>query len=136
MKVLPRPSFAADRDVAAEHPREAPADAEAEPGAAEVARDRAVRLHEGLEDRVQRVGPDADASVRHADAEPSLGTFRVELCGDRHAASLGELDRVGDEIGDDLPHACRIGSNRLGQRTFRLEAQREALLPRLDRRAR
>jgi hypothetical protein len=133
--------LAAHRDVAAHEPGQAPADREAEPRAAVRARERHVDLHERLEDRLQPVGRDALAGVLHAhvDPRPRARQPRVGRRLRRRArahddapgstrrsrlARRGELDRVGEQVGEDLPHArlvaprgqpAGVAAHRVGQ---------------------
>ena len=56
--------FALDLDLPAHHLAQAPHNREAEPGAAEAARDRCVGLGEAGENRAELAGGDSDAGVR------------------------------------------------------------------------
>src|SRR5690606_14682921 len=47
---------------------------------------------------------------------------------DPHAALLGELDRVLDEVDQDLLYPRRVRLDRLGQRSLELDVEREPLL--------
>ena len=67
------PGLALDVDLAADQPGDLPADRQPEAGAAELAADRAVRLLEGLEDRPQLLGRDADAGVGDLEGQHPVG---------------------------------------------------------------
>ena len=64
-----RTKRALQRDVAAQEPREPPADRQAEAGAAVLPGAAAVDLAELLEDQLQLIGGDADAGVRDRDGD-------------------------------------------------------------------
>src|SRR5437016_1410974 len=101
---------AGDLERAAVQLDQAAADRQAEAGAAVLARERVLDLVEGLADPRQLVRRDADAAVRYGDGEAAaLLEPRVE----RDGAALGrELDRVGQEIEQDLLDRARIGLDR------------------------
>src|SRR5437773_11881391 len=93
-------SLARQRELAAEHRHQAPGDAEAEAGAAEGARRRGVGLREVLEDpRLVFVG-DADAGV--ADGDDRAIARPIVAGRDLHPALRSELQRVGQEVDDEL----------------------------------
>ena len=69
VNVEPRPGLAGDGDPAAHEFDELRRDGQAEAGAAEAARRRAVGLLERLEDRADLVRRDADAGVAHLEAQ-------------------------------------------------------------------
>ncbi len=117
-------------DVAAHRLDDALADGEAEPRAAAAA--RAVDLAEGLEQRGDRIGRDADAGVAdlEGDACPgAAGRHRREA--QRDAAALGELDRVADEVQQHLLQALGVADHPLGEIVFQLEVERELLALRI-----
>ena len=109
MNVLPSAQFAGHRQFAPQGRGEAAADGQPQPGPAETPGHRAVGLHEGVEDLAQPLGRNPDAGVDHVDRQLGLLGIRQEPGNDFHPAALGELDRVADEVGDDLPEA---GSDR------------------------
>ena len=99
-------------DLAAEQPGQLAADREPEPGASVLAAGSALRLLERLEDDGLLLALDADAGVGHGHAHhgpggaqdgmigaPARGR-RAQLEGDRPL--LGELERVGQEVLEDL----------------------------------
>src|SRR5262249_33434452 len=78
---------------------------EAEPA---VARARAAGgLFEGLEDPLERGTGETDAGIDHGNAEPA--GFRVFGRDPDRAAVARELDRVLQEVPEDLLEAARIG---------------------------
>src|SRR5207247_7158246 len=97
-----------DPDLAAQEPRDLAADREAEAGAAEAARGRAVRLLERLEDQAQLVVRNPDPRVRDGEREHLLRRLErrarvVEIVrrdADPQAdlTRLGELDRVRQQV--------------------------------------
>src|SRR6266511_3809610 len=101
-----------DRDGAAEQARQLAADGQAKAGTAVLAAGRAVRLLEGLEDQRQLVVGDSDAGVVDAErGDPprpvqrryaERGALRGDPDGELHGPGVGELDRVGDQVAQDL----------------------------------
>src|SRR3954447_4114525 len=89
---------ALDGDIAAHHAAEAPADGEAEPGAAELAGGGGVGLGEGLEELAHLLGGHADAGVGDADAEPVAAVLRFAADGEAHLTAAGELAGVAEEV--------------------------------------
>jgi hypothetical protein len=83
-------------------------DREAEPGAAEAPGDRGVRLRERREQPRLHLGRDADAGVPHDEGQGhALGPAGAPADAQLDAAPLGELDRVGEQVGQDLGRAPR-----------------------------
>src|SRR4029077_12532714 len=89
--------------------RGAPAtEGEREAGAAIPSRDRGVGLAEGLEEARNAVGRDPDAGVADLDDErPAVAGLALHWqppAGDRQLdfTGIGELDRVGQQVDDDL----------------------------------
>src|SRR5262249_54246253 len=67
------------------------------------------RLFELLEDRLELLWRDAGAGIGDGDFDPAF----VEPGGEVYATrGRGELDRVGQEIEDNLAHATPVGSDR------------------------
>ena len=93
---------------------EAPADGEAEAGAAVPARDRRVRLAERLEQPAHLVGGDADAGVADVDVDlPRSTSFRrpapvAAPTRDDDLALLGELDGVRQQVEEDLAEPAQV----------------------------
>src|SRR5439155_12377418 len=86
-------------------------DGRPEPGAAEAARGGLVCLREALEDFGLRFGRDADAGVADREFQAHL-LSRLALRRDVHrdATLLGELERVADQIDQDLAQVMRIAA--------------------------
>jgi hypothetical protein len=124
-------------DLAAEQPRQLAADREAEAGAAVLARGRAVGLLERLEDDLLLVGRDADAGVRDRERDHlarvlQLGVVeRPAAVGrrdrERDAAVVRELERVRQQVLDDLLQPLDVGDQRLRQRLLDLDPEVELL---------
>ena len=138
MKVLPRSDGACDPDLAPEQPRDLPADRQAQPRAAVLPRAAHVDLLEGLEDEPLLVLRDSDPRVDHRERHDRVGLVehlivaapagRGRLHPQDDLALLGELQRVGQEVLEDLVEALLIGGNGLGQAVAHLDAEPEALL--------
>src|SRR5690606_29386249 len=103
---------AGQADVAAQQPRQLTADGQPQAGAAVLARGRAVGLLERLEDDLLLLGRDADAGVRYRERDhlrravellvvrgPAVAGHRDRQ---RDAAGVGELERVGQQVLDNL----------------------------------
>ena len=108
---------ALDADAPPHQAQQAAADRQAQAGAAVLPRGRAVGLREVFEDPRLRFRCDADATVVDADLDR---TIRRGLLAQRHAnhhfAVFGELERVADQVGDDLAQPERVAVH--GQRRF------------------
>ena len=58
-----------------------------------------------------------EAEIKMPEGKANSGImFRCDVARQRelHRSRLGELDRVGDEVHQDLAQACRVGRNRSG----------------------
>ena len=87
-------------------------DGEAQAEAAVHARRRGVLLPEALEHVREKIGPDADAGVRHADLDVGVDALEPDL----HPPAAGrELDGVRQQVPDDLLQAVRIAGDRPGR---------------------
>ncbi len=113
MKVLPWPSaLARQPNFAAKQAGDFAADGQAQPGAAIFAARAAVGLLESLEDNLLFLGSDADPGVRDGEGNNGAGmvenfVFWIPTFGNRgnvqgYAAALAELERVGQQIAQDL----------------------------------
>ena len=111
-----------DPDLAAEEARDLPADRKPEPGAAVAAAGRPVRLLEGLEDDAQLVLGDPDPRVDDREGDDGLGG-REALAREAdvvsrdadlepHRALVGELDRVREQVLQDLLEPLLVGDDR------------------------
>src|SRR6185436_4535125 len=92
--------LALDGHRAAERLGELLDDAQPEPDATRATRAALAELVEGVEDRIDVCGVDAGARVGHLDRDAARLAARSG--GHRDDAVGGELERVVDEIADDL----------------------------------
>ena len=114
--------LAVDADLAAHQLDQPRGDGEPEAGALVAAGRRGVDLAELLEDQRQACrrecrcryrSPRCGASCRRPTGSP--------LDIDQHMAGIGELDRIADQIGDDLADAADIADIAVGQAGLRRE---------------
>ncbi len=101
--------------LAAHDRHQAPHDGEPQAGAPVAPGGGRVRLAELLEDHVELVGGDADPRIADRElhrGEPALD--RRQPHGDHHLATLGELERVAEQVGDDLAQAAGIAADGAG----------------------
>src|SRR5207244_13231748 len=118
----PLPRRRADADLAAEEACDLPADREPEPRAAVASARRPVRLLEGLEDDAQLLLRDPDPRVDDREADDGLGGREAlareadVVAGDAdlesHGALVGELDRVREQVLQDLLESLLVGDDR------------------------
>src|SRR5438093_6806790 len=101
---------ASHAQVAAQHAGEPLRDGEPETRAPEAARGRSVRLREGGEEPRLLLGVEADAGVDDLAAETAV-LHRADL--EAHAPPGRELDRVADEVQEDLAESGGVGLDRL-----------------------
>ena len=122
---LPAPSCALDPDPPAVQLDELARDRQAESRAVVRARRRRVDLRELAEDQIVMLGRDADARV--ADLDEQLGRGRSARRRARFephaAAGRREVDRVAEQIADDVRDLLAIGDDR---RQRRLDVDRRA----------
>ena len=134
------PRLADDLDVAAHHPHQLARDLQPQPGAAEAPADAVVALAEALEQALQRLLVHADAGVDDADARqrrPGGAVLRRHRVDQQpHAAAVGELDRVADQVEQHLlePLRVRLDPDRQVRRQRHLEQQRARARLRLHQR--
>jgi hypothetical protein len=96
-------------DLPVHHLDQAAADRQAQAGAAVLAGGGHVALREGLEQAVGLLPRHADAGVLHRKAELAPLARRLQrLHAQPDLPALGELDRIADQVGEDLPEAKRI----------------------------
>ena len=115
--------FALKPDLASEQPRELAADRQAEAGAAVLAARGAICLRKRLEDRLLLVERDADSGVDDAESDDLRravqGVVGRAPPGGRHLgdevdlAFLRELERVAEQVVEDLLQTLGIGRDRL-----------------------
>lgn len=104
---------AVDADFAAHLLDQALGNHQAQPRAAGLARQRVVGLAEGLEQRAHVLAGQADTGVLHADAQlHAVLLFVLDHCPGHDGALAGELDRVADQVGEDLLQAQRVADQR------------------------
>ncbi len=86
---------------------------QAQPGAARLARQRVIGLAERLEQRAYILAGQADAGVLHADAQlHAVFLFFFNHRPGDDSALAGELDRVADQVGQDLLEPQRVAHQR------------------------
>src|SRR5512138_3984197 len=87
-------------NLAAHHFDEPTHDRQAEPGAAEMARRRGIRLNERPEQRAQGFARNTDAGVAHFESRqrPSVAVFADVADFDDDLAGVRELDRIAHEV--------------------------------------
>src|SRR5437899_1003906 len=112
-----RPGLALQPDASAHQLDEPPRDREPEPGAAVLARGGHVGLGEGLEEAGRLLSGHADPGVAHGELQLDLVAGALEQT-DREPdlATLGELHRVVDQVGEDLSETERVTAQVLGDR--------------------
>src|SRR5947209_6672178 len=109
-------------DLAAEQASDLTADRQSQTGPAVLARGGAVRLLEGFEDRVELVLRNSDAGIADAEADDVLGSLK-RLPGEprlrrdlpdrqRDAARVRELERVREQVLEDLADPLPVGDER------------------------
>src|SRR5439155_16343908 len=107
-------------DPSAMHLHQPAGDRQAQPGALVLAADPALTLLKALEDALGVVRRDTDAGI--ADADQQLRA--LAFCRDPHAARLGELDSVAQQVQEDLLELGAIrkdAADRLGDAGAPLE---------------
>ena len=115
-------------DFAAHQLGQAAADGEAEARAAVAARGAGFRLRERLEQTALRFLADTDTGVAHAELDALAACIAGHAAQvHQHAAGLGELHRVGEEVAQDLPHPHRVGHVRACDVLVDVEGEVEAL---------
>lgn len=92
----------------------APRDGQTQSRTAEFARGRSIDLGVRREDQLARIVGNANARVANCEPHPPRGWIvRIALDADDYFALLGELDRVTDEVDEDLAQPRRISDQRL-----------------------
>ncbi len=91
--------LAADADIAPQQIRQALADRQPQPAAAEAAAGRGIGLGERLEQSGDLLGAHADARVDHVELQQRrLSLFASQAGDDANLAEFGELDGVADQV--------------------------------------
>ena len=118
--------LAAQRDASAQQRDQPHADRQPETGAAKAARRRALGLGEGLEQAGLVFRADADAVIRHLQPEhvPALG---LDAQHDTAASQRAgrELDRVAEQVVEDLAQAHRVADDLERQVRLDVEIERD-----------
>ena len=84
-------------------------DRQAKPRTAEPPGHRGIRLLERLEQGCQFTALDPDPGIRDFEADHGIGCIAADTCdADDDAAIGGELDRITDQVREDLPQPDRI----------------------------
>ena len=106
----PDPGFAVDVDVAVHEPDQPFDDGKPEPGTLMEPGDRVVHLGEGLENRREFVGGDADAGIGNGQGQAHPARFRIRHGAGFHPnlAGVGELDGIAHEVEQDLADAALV----------------------------
>src|SRR5690606_38496140 len=124
--------FAFDADLAAHQLDEAPHDRQSQPGSSEVARRRGIRLREGLEERREYRGRDANACVAHVETDEqaalpfaSDGEHRID------PPDLRELDRVAEQVQHALADAVRVAPEGVWNVTLHVQLELQSFGARL-----
>ena len=99
----------------AHQPQQSLADRQPQASATELARGRAVGLRELLEDPPVRRFVDADAGVAHGDAHAGVVLAALQhLDAQQNLALGGELDRIAQQVADDLTQAEGVAAQHRG----------------------
>jgi len=103
-------------------------DGETKPGALELTVRFAFDLAELPEDRIEMLRRDADPAILDADMqlEPALAAFDPDDAG-KDVTGLGELDRIAEKIGEDLPHPAPVADEAGRQEEVEIGEDRDAL---------
>src|SRR5690606_1088057 len=104
--------LALDQDAAAEQLCEPAREGEAEAGSAVQPRRRAVDLPELVEDRLELTGRDTDPRVTHRPFHERSRVIVHATHPDRHAPLVRELERVADQVVQDLDRLLAVRRNR------------------------
>ena len=120
--------LAVEPDASAHPLDEAAADGEAQPGPAEPARGRRIGLRKGVEDEAALLGGDPDARVldRHSQGD-GVGGHGLGVDANRNFAPLRELDRVADQVDEDLADPSGVAHEVVGDSWTNLIRQLERL---------
>ena len=106
------PRAADDADLPSHHPDEFPGNGGSQPRAAVPAGDGIVGLREPLEDLLLLLRRHADAGVGHLEADPDAVAFLADDGQpDDDLPFMGELDRVGQQVRQDLPKTGEVADD-------------------------
>ena len=110
------PRLACQADRPAHHLAKLLGDTEAEPGAAVAAGRRTVCLSERVKDAPLFLRRDPDAAIADVEREHHRWTLGLDrLDPNTHLAPIGKLDRIADQVCQDLPQPRRIADQRRRQ---------------------
>ena len=137
MNVLPWPGRAREPDLAAQQRGELPADRETEAGAAVLPARARVGLLKRLEDQPLLLGSDPDAGVADFDGDAARHEAedgmvrrparRDRLHAHRHLALRGELERVREQVLENLLQPLRVARERPRQGVVDVELEAQVL---------
>ena len=103
--------FALHPNAPVHHMDQAAGDGQAQAGAAESPGERPVHLSERLENHGLLFGGDADAGVAHREVQTASALPTQRSTETETSALVGELDRISDQIDEDLPEPPRIAAH-------------------------
>ena len=119
---------ALEGDVAVHQARQLLADRQAQARAAELAGRRGVGLGEDLEQLRLLLLADPETGVRHRELQRrDLQGLAQRADLDPHLAFLGELQAVGNQVGQDLAQAGRVAADPVRRRRVDLQVEKDAL---------
>src|SRR5262249_42892545 len=114
-------------DLAVEQLDQVLADRQAQTGAAEAARGGRVGLRERAEQPGDLLGRDADAGVLDLEAQPRTARARPRRRAQHHLARVGELERVAEQVHQDLAQPALVVLDELRQERIALDGEAQAL---------
>ena len=128
-KVLPFADHALDPDPAAHHADQTPRDGQPQPRPAVAARRGGVGLLEGLEYERLLFRGDPDPRVRDRDVKlHRIGRLSLGAHPNDDRAPLRELERIPDQVQDDLAQAAGIPDERVGRVPGDVDCELQPLL--------
>src|ERR1700678_4562752 len=128
------PRFAVHADLTAHQFGQPLDDGQPQSAAAVMARGGGIYLRKGLEQAVDAIGRDADAGVGDLDAQGQDTVFVHRARGIQDdVAFVGELNRIADEVHDDLAQAPRIAARNERHVGADIDDEFDALHGRLQR---
>ena len=116
---------AADHDRATEQRGQVARDGQPQAGAAITAVGGAIGLAEGLEDRLLLIRSDADAGIAHGEGQVLVVLPRHA---EGHAATVSELEGVGQQVAQDLFGTLAICEQHLRQLALLLDLETQTAL--------
>ena len=126
--------FTLDPNLSAHQSHELSRDRQTQPGAAVFARGGRIGLRERAENLMLFVRRDSDPGIPDADAQDcSLDAWRPHLHADFYFPSLGEFDRVTDQIHNDLTKPGGVSDDGIRDIGSHVKNELQAFLLRLHR---